>query len=137
MLHFLLSNCRFWLDEYRFDGFRFDGITSMLYYDHGLEKAFTSYENYFSENVDEDALTYLALANKVIHHIKPQAITIAEDISGMPGLASPVNKGGIGFDYRLAMGLPDLPSSHIRSATSSVIGTLRLPSSCCARACFS
>jgi len=107
VLHFLLSNCRFWLDEYRFDGFRFDGVTSMLYLDHGLEKAFTSYDHYFDDNVDEDALTYLALANKLIHEVRYDAVTIAEDISGMPGLAAACSKGGIGFDYRMAMGVPD------------------------------
>ncbi len=107
VLHFLLSNCRFWLDEYRFDGFRFDGITSMLYLDHGLEKAFTSYDDYFNNNVDEDALTYLALANRVIHEVRPDAVTIAEDISGMPGLAASEENGGIGFDFRMAMGVPD------------------------------
>jgi len=107
VLHFLLSNCRFWLDEYHFDGFRFDGITSMLYLDHGLGKAFTSYDDYFNANTDEDALAYLALANRVIHSVRPDAITIAEDISGMPSLAVPAEKGGIGFDYRLAMGVPD------------------------------
>ena len=107
VLHFLLSNCRFWLDEYRVDGFRFDGITSMLYDHHGLEKAFTSYDDYFDGSVDEDALTYLVLANRLIHDLKPEAVTIAEDISGMPGLAAPISKGGIGFDYRFAMGVPD------------------------------
>jgi 1,4-alpha-glucan branching enzyme len=107
VLHFLLSNCRFWLDEYRVDGFRFDGVTSMLYLHHGLSKAFTSYDDYFDNSVDEDALTYLALANKVIHDIRPDAVTIAEDISGMPGLAVPHSSGGIGFDYRFAMGISD------------------------------
>ncbi len=107
VLHFLLSNCRFWLDEYHFDGFRFDGITSMLYLDHGLGEAFTSYDQYFSERVDEDAITYLALANRVIHAIRPDAIVIAEDISGMPGLALNQSQGGYGFDYRFAMGVPD------------------------------
>lgn len=107
VIHFLLSNCRFWLDEYRFDGFRFDGITSMLYRNHGLGKAFTSYKQYFDDNVDEDALTYLALANRLIHEVRPDAIAIAEDISGMPGLAMPLSEGGIGFDYRFAMGVPD------------------------------
>ncbi len=107
VLHFLLSNCRFWLDEYHVDGFRFDGVTSMLYLDHGLEKVFTSYEDYFNANVDEDALVYLALANTVIHQVKPDAISIAEDISGMPGLAAPIDDGGFGFDYRFAMGVPD------------------------------
>ncbi len=107
VVHFLLSNCRFWLDEYHFDGFRFDGITSMLYLDHGLGKAFTSYDRYFDANVDEDALTYLSLANRVIHEVRPDAITIAEDISGMPGLAAPEAEGGVGFDYRMAMGVPD------------------------------
>jgi len=107
VVHFLLSNCRFWLDEYRVDGFRFDGVTSMLYQHHGLSKAFTSYEDYFGNSVDEDALTYLALANKLIHDIRPDAVTIAEDISGMPGLAVPHSSGGIGFDYRFAMGISD------------------------------
>ncbi len=105
--HFLLSNCRYWLDEFKIDGFRFDGITSMLYTHHGLEKAFTSYDDYFSDAVDGDALTYLALANQVIHAVRPDAITIAEDISGMPGLALPLSDGGYGFDYRFAMGVPD------------------------------
>ncbi|MBL0713682.1 MAG: alpha amylase C-terminal domain-containing protein [Desulfosarcina sp.] len=107
VLQFLLSNCRFWLEEYRFDGFRFDGVTSMLYLDHGLEKAFTSYDDYFGGNVDEDAVVYLALANELIHDLHPDAVTIAEDISGLPGLALPLEDGGVGFDYRFAMGVPD------------------------------
>ena len=107
VLHFLLSNCRYWLDEFQFDGFRLDGITSMLYLDHGLEKAFTTYDDYFGANVDEEALTYLALANRLIHELRPDAITIAEDISGMPGLAAADADGGIGFDFRFAMGVPD------------------------------
>lgn len=107
VLHFLLSNCRYWLEEFHFDGYRFDGITSMLYTHHGLEKAFTSYDDYFNESVDEDALIYLTLANKVIHEVCAGAVTIAEDISGMPGLAVPLAEGGNGFDYRFAMGVPD------------------------------
>ena len=107
VLHFLLSNCRYWLEEYHVDGFRFDGITSMLYTHHGLERAFTSYADYFNDTVDEDALTYLALTNRLIHELRPDAITIAEDISGMPGLATSADRGGIGFNYRLAMGIPD------------------------------
>jgi 1,4-alpha-glucan branching enzyme len=107
VLRFLLSNCRFWLEEYRFDGFRFDGITSMLYRDHGLGKSFASYDDYFNPNVDEDALSYLTLANELVHAIDPQAVTIAEDISGLPGLALPQDEGGVGFDYRFAMGIAD------------------------------
>lgn len=108
VLHFLLSNCRYWVEEYNLDGFRFDGVTSMLYADHGLGKAFTTYEDYFNPGVDEDALTYLALANEVIHTVQPGAFTIAEDVSGMPGLGAPASEGGAGFDYRLAMGIPDI-----------------------------
>ncbi len=107
VLHFLLSNCRFWLDEYRIDGFRFDGVTSMLYHDHGLGVAFASYQQYFDHNVDEDALAYLALANRLIHQVRPDAITVAEDMSGMPGLGAPTALGGCAFDFRLAMGIPD------------------------------
>ena len=107
VVHFLLSNCRYWLDTFRVDGFRFDGITSMVYTHHGLEKAFSGYDDYFNDTVDEDALAYLALANEVVHRLRPDALTIAEDISGMPGLALPVAEGGIGFDCRFAMGVPD------------------------------
>ncbi|MBQ7667076.1 MAG: alpha amylase C-terminal domain-containing protein [Kiritimatiellae bacterium] len=106
-LHFLLSNCRFWLDEYHFDGFRFDGVTSMLYDHHGLGWDFGSYDDYFGSHVDEDALAYLALANRVVHAVRPDAVTIAEDVSGMPGLAAPASEGGVGFDYRMAMGVTE------------------------------
>jgi len=107
VIHFLLSNCRYWLEEYKFDGYRFDGITSMIYFDHGLEKNFTSYDEYFDGNQDEDALIYLYLANKLIHKYRAGALTIAEEMSGMPGIAAPVEKKGYGFDYRLSMGVPD------------------------------
>ena len=107
VLHFLLSNCRFWLDEYRFDGFRFDGVTSMLYRNHGLGVDFGDYGMYFGDGVDEDAFVYLALANKLIHEVRGDAVTVAEDVSGMPGCASPVEDGGLGFDFRMAMGVPD------------------------------
>ncbi len=107
VLHFLLSNCKFWLEEYKFDGFRFDGVTSMLYYNHGLGKAFGSYDDYYDGNEDTNAIVYLTLANILIHEINPKAITIAEEMSGMPGLAIKFEEGGIGFDYRMAMGIPD------------------------------
>ncbi len=108
VIHFLLSNLKYWLEVFHFDGFRFDGVTSMLYLDHGLGSAFSDYSMYFSMNTDVEAVTYLQLANELIHEVKPDAITIAEDMSGMPGMCIPVEDGGIGFDYRLSMGIPDL-----------------------------
>src|SRR6056297_103277 len=107
VIHFLLSNLKYWLEEYQFDGFRFDGVTSMLYFDHGLGKAFSSYDDYYSPNLDFEATTYLTLANKLIKETKAHSISIAEDMSGFPGLAVPLSHGGIGFDYRMAMGVPD------------------------------
>ena len=107
VLHFLLSNCKYWLEEFKFDGFRFDGVTSMLYYNHGLGQAFGSYGDYYNGGQDVNAITYLTLANKLIHEVNPHAITIAEEMSGMPGLAAKIEDGGIGFDYRMAMGIPD------------------------------
>lgn len=107
VLNFLLSNCKYWLEEFRFDGFRFDGVTSMLYYNHGLGQAFGSYGDYYNGGQDTNAITYLTLANKLIHQINPNAITIAEEMSGMPGLATKIKDGGMGFDYRMAMGIPD------------------------------
>jgi 1,4-alpha-glucan branching enzyme len=107
VIHFLLSDIKFWMEEYHFDGFRFDGVTSMIYLDHGLGTAFDNYSKYFSMNTDLDALTYLQYANELIKEIRPDAISIAEDMSGMPGMCLPIQYGGIGFDYRLAMGMPD------------------------------
>ena len=107
VLHFLLSNARYWLDEFNFDGYRFDGITSMLYHHRGLGTTFTDYSTYFDGSVDMDAFAYLALSNKLIHEVRPNAITVAEDVSGMPGLGAEQKDGGCGFDYRLAMGVPD------------------------------
>ncbi|MCP4750181.1 MAG: 1,4-alpha-glucan-branching enzyme [Proteobacteria bacterium] len=107
VLNFLLSNCAFWMEEYLLDGFRFDGVTSMLYHDHGLGKVFDHYDQYFGDNVDDDAVLYLTLANHLIHRLHPGAVTIAEDMSGFPGIAASSEKGGCGFDYRLAMGIPD------------------------------
>jgi len=107
VMHFLLSNCKFWLEEYHFDGFRFDGVTSMLYYNHGLGVDFGGYPDYYNGGQDDNAICYLTLANKVIHEVNPKAITIAEEMSGMPGLAMKFEDGGYGFDYRLAMGIPD------------------------------
>lgn len=107
VLHFLLSNVKYWMEEYHFDGFRFDGVTSMLYLHHGLGMDFDHYDKYFSDQTDHDALTYLQLANTLIHELNPSALSIAEDMSGMPGICLPVSNGGIGFDYRLAMGIAD------------------------------
>ena len=105
--YFLLSNCKYWMEEYNIDGFRFDGVTSMLYWDHGLEKDFVGYENYFNQGVDENAITYLALANILVREMNKNAFTIAEDVSGMAGLAAPIEQGGVGFDFRMSMGVAD------------------------------
>ncbi len=107
VIHFLLSNCKYWLEEFHFDGFRFDGVTSMLYYSHGLGEAFTQYGDYFNGHEDDNAICYLTLANKLIHEVNPHAVTIAEEVSGMPGLAAKFEEGGYGFDYRMAMNIPD------------------------------
>jgi 1,4-alpha-glucan branching enzyme len=106
VLRFLLSNLKYWLDEFHFDGFRFDGVGSMMYYHHGMDPI-DSREKYFRQGVEWDALTYLQLANTLIHRINPSVISIAEDVTGMPGLTFPVDEGGLGFDYRLGMGIPD------------------------------
>ncbi|HPC37834.1 MAG TPA: alpha-amylase family glycosyl hydrolase [Exilispira sp.] len=113
VIHFLLSNIKYWLMEFKFDGFRFDGITSMIYTHHGIGKAFTSYDMYFCEELDKDAIIYLKLANDLIHEIDPSNFSIAEDMSGFPGMALSVKDGGVGFDFRLGMGIPDFFERYI------------------------
>lgn len=105
--HFLLSNVKYWLEEFHFDGFRFDGVTSMIYKNHGRGVSFDHYDKYFSMNTDIEAINYLQMANELAREVKEDVITIAEDMSAMPGMCLPISKGGIGFDYRLAMGMPD------------------------------
>lgn len=117
VIHFLLSNLKYWMEIFHFDGFRFDGVTSMLYHDHGLGSAFSNYDMYFSLNTDTEAVTYLQLANELIHELNPNAITIAEDMSGMPGMCLKIKDGGIGFDYRLSMGAPDLWIKTIKESS--------------------
>ncbi|ATY86755.1 alpha-amylase family glycosyl hydrolase [Lactococcus lactis] len=126
VIHFLLSNLKFWLDTYHFDGFRFDGVTSMLYHDHGLGTAFTDYSKYFSLNTDIEAVTYLMLANELTHSFNPSATTIAEDMSAMPGMALPISSGGIGFDYRLSMGIPDFWIKQLKEKTDNSLDLLSL-----------
>ena len=114
VIHFLLSNLKFWMMEYHFDGFRFDGVTSMLYLHHGLGVDFDSLTKYYSPDTDIDAIVYLQLANKMIREVNPYAVTIAEDMSGMPGMTDAIEDGGMGFDYRLAMGLPDMWIKNVK-----------------------
>lgn len=131
VLRFLLSNLRWWIEEYKFDGFRFDGVTSMLYHHHGINMAFTgNYNEYFSEHTDVDAVIYLMLANHLIHKILPEATVAAEDVSGMPGLCRPISEGGVGFHYRLAMAIPDKWIDYLKNkkdeewSMNEIMGTL-------------
>lgn len=66
------------------------------------------YHEYFGPGVDEDGVVYLMLANEMLHQLYPETISIAEDVSGMPALCVPLSLGGVGFDYRLAMAIPDM-----------------------------
>lgn len=118
VLRFLLSNLRWWLDEFKFDGFRFDGVTSMLYHHHGINMAFSgTYGEYFSEATDVDAIVYMMLANYLIHSLLPDTTVVAEDVSGMPALCRPVYEGAVGFDYRLAMAIPDKWIDYLKNKT--------------------
>jgi 1,4-alpha-glucan branching enzyme len=117
VIHFLLSNIQYWLKVYHFDGFRFDGVTSMLYFDHGLSRDFTNYSMYFDGQQDEDAISYLALANMLIHENDTASLSVAEEMSGYPGLAAKLSDGGLGFDYRMAMGTPDYWIKVIKEKT--------------------
>ena len=112
--HFLLSNIKYWLDEFHFDGFRFDGVTSMLYHHHGVEAPEWGLDAYFGEGANREAILYLTLANELVHEFRPGAITIAEDVSGMPGVTMPIHEGGIGFDYRLGMAIPDFWIEYLK-----------------------
>ncbi|MBE5738674.1 MAG: 1,4-alpha-glucan-branching enzyme [Clostridiales bacterium] len=133
VIHFLLSNLKYWLTEFHFDGFRFDGVTSMIYHDHGLGEAFDNNKKYFSLNTNTEAITYLQLANELIHQVNPKAITITEDMSGMPGMCLPITEGGIGFDYRLAMGLPDMWIKFIKEMSDENWNVEKIWSEICLR----
>jgi len=133
VVHFLLSNIRFWMEEYHFDGFRFDGVTSMLYLDQGLGTNFASNNQYFSMNTDVEAVCYLQMATHVAHTFKKGSICIAEDMSAMPGMCLPIEDGGLGFDYRLSMGLPDFFIKTIKEREDGHWPISRLYWELCAR----
>jgi len=121
-LRFLLSNLRWYYEEYRFDGFRFDGVTSMLYTHHGMGYGFSGdYNEYFGMLVDQEAVVYLMLANELLHRLSPSMVTIAEDVSGMPTLCRLVVEGGVGFDYRLAMAIPDMWIKYLKEFKVSAL----------------
>jgi 1,4-alpha-glucan branching enzyme len=112
---FLLSNLAWWIDEYKVDGFRFDAVTSIMYTHHGIDYSFTgNYQEYFGMQTDMDGIVYLMLANTLIHKLRPGSLSIAEDVSGMPTLARKIKDGGMGFDFRLSMYLPDLWVKYLK-----------------------
>lgn len=117
---FLLSNCRYWMEEFRIDGFRFDAVGNMLYIDHGVNDSFSHVGRCFygkdgQPREDVYGELYLCLANDLIHNMDEHAITIAEEFSGMPGLTCSPAEGGLGFDYRFAMGIPDFWAKAIEN----------------------
>ena len=116
VLRFLLSNIAYWLTEYNTDGFRFDGVTSILYKHHGINFGFTGhYDEYFNQNnLNFDAVAYLMVANLLAKNIYSDVILIAEDVSGFPGLCRSHEDGGIGFNYRLAMAIPDMWIKYLK-----------------------
>ncbi|MEY8459319.1 alpha-amylase family glycosyl hydrolase [Lactococcus ileimucosae] len=126
VIHFLLSNLKFWLETYHFDGFRFDGVTSMLYHHHGLGTSFDNYDKYFSMDTDIEAAVYLMLANELVRQVNPNATMIAEDMSAMPGMALPISEGGIGFDYRLSMGVPDYWIKQFKEKSDEELNLMEL-----------
>lgn len=112
VLRFLMSNANWYIEEYKFDGFRFDGVTSMIYQHHGVNHSFVNgYDEYFNDAlVENDAILYLTLVNDMLHQLRDEdhrVITISEEVSGMATMCRPISEGGMGFDYRLAMGIPD------------------------------
>jgi len=115
---FLLSNCRYWLEEFNIDGFRFDAVGNMIYLDHGLDDDFSHVGRCFygkdgQNRLDENGVLYLSLANTLVHELAPHAITLAEEFSGAPGMSCSPDNAGLGFDYRFAMGLPDFWAKFI------------------------
>jgi 1,4-alpha-glucan branching enzyme len=78
-MRFLLNNIAFYMNEYMFDGFRFDGVTSMLYVNHGILHGFTGdYNEYFNENYDESSGVYLMLTNYLIKSIWVQEYVLVK-----------------------------------------------------------
>lgn len=135
VLRFLLSNVRYWMEEFKFDGFRFDGVTSMLYHHHGINMSFSgSYSEYFGTQTNVDACVYLMLANQLIKQINPEGgLSIAEDVSGMPTLCRPVEEGGLGFDYRLNMSPPDMWIDMLKNTRDEHWSTRRIVGNLCNR----
>lgn len=91
---FLLSNLKYWLEEFHFDGIRVDALSYLLYW-HG--------------ETDEDKLNHAAIdfikrVNAMVHQEYKGVLMIAEDSSSYPKVTHPLEYGGLGFDMKWDLG---------------------------------
>lgn len=91
--NFLLSSAYMWLNEFHIDGLRVDAVASMLYGG-----------NLSNTHPDMTAATFLQELNKMVRHIFPFKLMIAEDSSTWGGVTVPVEHGGLGFDFKWDLG---------------------------------
>ncbi|XP_058788144.1 1,4-alpha-glucan-branching enzyme 3, chloroplastic/amyloplastic [Vicia villosa] len=115
VLHFLLSNLNWWIEEYQIDGFQFHSLSSMIYTHNGFASFTGDLEEYSNQYVDKDALLYLIMANEILHVLHPNIITIAEDATYYPGLCEPTSQGGLGFDYYVNLSAPEMWSTFLET----------------------
>ena len=101
---FLISSALFWLRVYHADGLRFDGVSSMLYLNFGVEDPARKQYNVNGGEENLGAISLLREINAAVGRDVPGAATCAEESSAWPLVTYPPEKGGLGFHYKWDMG---------------------------------
>ncbi|PYE49207.1 1,4-alpha-glucan branching protein GlgB [Paenibacillus barcinonensis] len=100
---FLISNALYWMEMYHFDGLRVDAVTSMLRLD--FEKKPGQYRTNDEGGLEnKEAVAFLQQLNTTVFEYFPYALMMAEESSAWPMVTMPVDKGGLGFNYKWNMG---------------------------------
>ena len=100
---FLISNARFWFDQFHIDGIRVDAVSSMLKLDYSRNEG--EWEpNEFGGNGNLEAIAFLKNMNEMVYRDFKGVQTIAEEATNWPGISKPTHSGGLGFGMKWMMG---------------------------------
>ena len=96
---FLMSNIRYWIEEYHVDGLKFSETASMLYLDYG-RKPGEWIPNIYGGKENINAVEFIQNVRKMVDSLQKNTILAAEESSGWQFVTGDIADGGLGFDYK-------------------------------------